>query len=95
MKLSEKGIYVGPSESNLVQAYSWDGDSEGVTVRFTRDVTCLQMSGNMLAAGTADIILKVVNTLDLTETSLEGHEGPLLSVSLTKQGDFVASSNFD
>ena len=86
---------MGPSESNLVHAYSWDGDSESVTVRFTGDVTCLQMSGNMLAASTADIILKVVNTLDFTETCLEGHQGPLLSVTLPKQGDYVASSSCD
>ena len=82
---------MGPSESNLVQAYSWDGDSEGVTVRFTGDVTCLQMSRDMLAAGSTHMILKVVNTLDFTETSLEGHQGPLLSVSLFKQGDCMAS----
>ena len=86
---------MGPSESNLVQAYSWDGDSEGVTVRFTGDVTCLQMSRDMLAAGSADMILKVINTLDFTETSLEGHQGSLLSVTLAKQGDYVASSCCD
>ena len=90
MAVSTKRIYVGASQSNLVQAYSWEGDSEGVTTRysrrrimitlmtdaimimmtsatltcrFTADVTCLAVSGELLAAGSADMTLKVGWTL--------------------------------
>ena len=76
-----------------MQAYSWDGDSEGVTTRFTGDVTCLAISGSLIAAGSDDMTVKLVNTEDCKETLLEGHQGPLLSIALAKQGDAVATAS--
>lgn len=78
-----------------MQAYSWDGDSEGVTTRFTGDVTCLAISGSLIAAGSDDMTVKLVNTEDCKETLLEGHQGPLLSIALAKQGDAVATASCD
>ena len=78
-----------------MQAYSWDGDSEGVTTRFTGDVTCLAIAGPLIAAGSDDMTVKLVNTEDCKETLLEGHQGPLLSVTLTKQGDALATASCD
>ena len=87
-----------------------------LTCRITADVTCLAVSGELLAAGSAEMILKVgagpyrhdhsraitsshillsvqvVNTWTFSETVLEGHQGPILSVALTGQGDCVASA---
>lgn len=93
LAVSEKRMYVGASQSNVVAAYSWEGDSEGVTSRFTGDVTCLAMAGHLLAAGSADMTVKVLDTQEFKETLLEGHQGPILSVALA--GGVVASSSCD
>ena len=86
---------MGASQSHLVQAYSWDGDSEGVTTRFTGDVTCLATAGSLIAAGSDDMTAKLVNTEDCEETLLEGHQGPILSIALVKQGDALATASCD
>ena len=86
---------MGASQSHLVQAYSWDGDSEGVTTRFTGDVTCLATAGPLIAAGSDDMTAKLVNTEDCKETLLEGHQGPILSIALVKQGDALATASCD
>ena len=36
--------------------------------------------------------VQVVNTSTFSETVLEGHQGPILSVAITGQGDCVASA---
>jgi len=96
--VSEKKIFVGSSGTNVLSGYSWDGDSEGVVgPRFTCDVTALSCmnSGDQVAVGCADFNVKVIKTTDFSTINLSGHEAPILSVALRKDGDIVASSSCD
>ena len=70
-----------------------------MVARFTADVTCMDINndeGELLAAGSADMTVKVVNTgtYEVVAT-FEGHLAPILSVSLDSQGTYVASSSCD
>ena len=65
--------------------------------RFTSDVTCLDCleSGLLLAAGSADMTVKVSDTVKYTDQLLAGHTGPVLSVALDPLKKFVGSSSCD
>jgi len=96
--VSDKKIFVGSSGTNVLSGYSWEGDSEGVVgPRFTADVTalCCTESGGIVVAGLADFSVKVIKTSDFSTVSLTGHEAPVLSVTMDKEGSIVASSSCD
>ena len=65
--------------------------------RFTADATCLDTiaSGCLLAAGSADMTVKVSDTVKYTDKVLSGHTGPILSVALDPLKKFVGSSSCD
>ena len=70
-----------------------------MVLRFTADVTCMDINnnqGNLLAAGSADMTVKIVNTgtYEVVAT-FEGHLAPILSVSLDYHGRYAASSSCD
>ena len=60
-------------------------------------MTCLDTleSGALLASGSADMTVKVSDTVNYTDKTLAGHSGPILSVSLDPLKKFVASSSCD
>ena len=96
--VSEKKIFVGSSSTNVLSGYSWELDSEGVVgPRFTSDVTALScmQSGEVVVAGCGDFSVNVIKTSDFSSTKLTGHSAPVLSVSLARQGEVVASSSCD
>jgi chromosome transmission fidelity protein 4 len=60
-------------------------------------VTCLDTdeSGELLAAGSADMTLKVTDTAAYTDKVFKGHAGPILSLSLDPKKEFLASASCD
>jgi len=90
-------LFVACSETNSVQALTMDGDSDGIITKFTADVNCLDTveSGSHVAAGSADMTIKVTDTSRYTDKQLTGHTGPVLSVSLDPTLEFLASSSCD
>ena len=92
--------FVSASGTNTVRSYTLDeGNSEALVARFTADVTCLDCDaqGKFVAAGSADMTVKVTDTASFETTVLEGHAAPVLSVTLdTKHPpEFVVSSACD
>ena len=53
-------------------------------------------NGKMLAAGSADMTVKVVDTGSFeVAATFEGHSAPILSVAIDSDAMFVASSSCD
>ncbi len=81
-----------------MHSFSLDsGNREEVVFRFTADPTCVDAvaDGSLIAAGAEDMTVKV-RTAE-KETTFEGHEAPVLSVSVDKSAEkkFVVSSSCD
>ena len=53
-----------------------------MVARFAADATALDARGAVLAAGSADMTLKTVDTATSRCTTYEGHEAPILGVAL-------------
>ena len=91
---SSDTFFVSAADNNNVQAYELaGGSSKGVVARFTADVTALDIRGETLAAGSADMTLKTLDTATSKCTSYEGHEAPILGVALDPE--FLVSSSCD
>ena len=96
--VSNNKIFVGSSSTNVLSGYSWELDSEGVVgPRFTSDVSALScmQSGDVVVAGCGDFSVNVIKTNDFSTTKLTGHSAPVLSVTLAREGEVVASSSCD
>ncbi len=97
---SSEKFFSSANLTNSVQAFSLDdGSSEGTVLRFTADPTCVDVApdGSFLVAGAEDMTVKVVRPEE-GEITLEGHEAPVLSVSLDtseEERKFVVSSSCD
>ena len=65
--------------------------------RFTADVTCLDTNetGSLVAAGSADMTIKVTDTSQYTNKVFTGHTGPVLSVTLDPVLKYLGSSSCD
>ena len=61
--------------------------------RFTADVTAMDLRGGTLAAGSADMTLKTIDTATSKCVLYEGHEAPILGVALDPE--FLVSSSCD
>ncbi len=99
---SASKFYSAASGTNAVQSFSLeDGSSEGVVARFTADPTCVDVcaDGSFLAAGSEDMTVKVVRDEEGGAVTLEGHEGPVLSVAVdtaaAEERKYVLSSACD
>ncbi len=91
-------FFVGTTESNKVESYTIsDGASEGTSMRFAADASCLDVSadGKLLVAGSFDMTVKLVQTDSFEETVFSGHAAPILSVALDAKKEFVISSSCD
>ncbi|XP_011312326.1 WD repeat and HMG-box DNA-binding protein 1 isoform X2 [Fopius arisanus] len=93
---SEK-IYVG-NDNNTVQILTYpDLEKSGIVTRFSSTVSCLAatQTSNLLISGSCDMRIHVTNLDTSTTTELQGHEAPILAVSLDPKEEFVASSSGD
>jgi len=95
--VSKDRIFVSTSETNNVTSLNLEGEHDGVITKFTADVTCLDLheSGTVIAAGSADMTVKVTNTTTFSDKLLTGHKAPILSVSLDPMKKFCCSSSCD
>ena len=96
--VSNNKIFVGSSSTNVLSGYSLELDSEGVVgPRLTSDVTALScmQSGEVVVAGCGDFSVNVIKISDFSTTKLTGHSAPVLSVTLARKGEVVASSSCD
>lgn len=87
-------------ESNAVKSFQLDelaGEDEQMVCRFTSNATCLSfhLDRELLAAGAGDFSIKLVNLVNQSTRILEGHEGPILSVSIDPLRKYLVSSSCD
>ena len=68
----------------------WVTSSANVALKVGLDRT--DMISRAITSSHILLSVQVVNTSTFSETVLEGHQGPILSVALTGQGDCVASA---
>ncbi|XP_020290374.1 WD repeat and HMG-box DNA-binding protein 1 [Pseudomyrmex gracilis] len=96
--ISKNGkIFVG-NDNNTVQILTYpDLEKEGIITRFAAPVSALTTArnSNLIVSGACDMRIQVtdINTSDSTE--LEGHQAPILGLSLDPKEEFVASSSAD
>ena len=98
VSLCDAKIFAGVSGTNVLSGFNWEGESEGVVgPRLSSDVTAVASSpdGSSVVVGCADFSVKLINTTSFATVSLTGHTAPILSVDITGQADFVASSSCD
>ncbi|XP_014482710.1 PREDICTED: WD repeat and HMG-box DNA-binding protein 1 [Dinoponera quadriceps] len=90
-------IYVG-NDNNTVQILTYpDLEKEGIVTRFSAPVSALTTAkdSNLIVSGSCDMRIQVTNINTLDSTELEGHEAPILGLSLDPKEEFLASSSAD
>ncbi len=93
-------IEPGDKGCNEVLAFKYEefkGVSDGTICKFTAEATCVDCSkdGKFVAAGSADMTLKVIETESFKVKKFEGHSAPILNVALDPKNEFVLSSACD
>eukprot|EP00112_Aurelia_sp_Birch-Aquarium-sp1_P022414 Seg631.2 transcript_id=Seg631.2/GoldUCD/mRNA.D3Y31 product="WD repeat and HMG-box DNA-binding protein 1" protein_id=Seg631.2/GoldUCD/D3Y31 len=86
------------TECNDVKTYLIpEGTQQDILVRFTAQVNsiCFARSKELLAAGSSDFSIKIVNKEDNSQKPLNGHEAPILCVLFSPDDEFLASSCCD
>ncbi|KAK2582311.1 hypothetical protein KPH14_004650 [Odynerus spinipes] len=96
--ISKKGkIYVG-NDNNTVQILIHpDLEKEGIVTRFAAPVCALASTANSnyIVSGGCDMRIQVTDINTSNSIELEGHEAPILGLSLDPKEEFVASSSAD
>ncbi|KAL7298415.1 hypothetical protein TKK_0008609 [Trichogramma kaykai] len=90
-------LYVG-NDNNTVQILNHpDLDKVGVVTRFSATVTALATNkkSNLIASGASDMRIHISNIVTMENIELNGHEAPVLGLSLDPKDEFVASSSGD
>ncbi|XP_034948517.1 WD repeat and HMG-box DNA-binding protein 1-like [Chelonus insularis] len=90
-------IYVG-NDNNTIQILTYPNlDREGIVARFDSAVSALdtRRNSNLIVSGSCNWRIKVNNIETHDCTDLEGHEAPILGLSLDPKEEFVASSSAD
>ncbi|KAG7206975.1 hypothetical protein KM043_000866 [Ampulex compressa] len=90
-------VYVG-NDNNTVQILTYpDLEKEGIVTRFSASVSALSTVKNskLIASGACDMRIQVTNIETSDSIELEGHEAPVLGLSLDPKEEFVASSSAD
>ncbi|XP_040571640.1 WD repeat and HMG-box DNA-binding protein 1 [Lepeophtheirus salmonis] len=94
-------FYTSATNTNRVMSYKIeDGSEDCIVIRFTADVTTLDIvekeGKRLIAAGSDDMIVKVMNLNSHKEFIFKGHEASILSVCLDpKNLDKVVSTSCD
>ncbi|XP_047354511.1 WD repeat and HMG-box DNA-binding protein 1 isoform X1 [Vespa velutina] len=96
--ISKEGkIYVG-NDNNTVQILNHpDLEKEGIVTRFAAPVCALTstVNSNYIVSGGCDMRIQITNISTSDSIELEGHEAPILGLSLDPKEEFVASSSAD
>ncbi|KYN15387.1 WD repeat and HMG-box DNA-binding protein 1 [Trachymyrmex cornetzi] len=96
--ISKNGkIFVG-NDNNTVQILTYpDLEKEGIVTRFSAPVSALATAkdSSLIVSGACDMRIQVTNINTLDSIELEGHEAPILGLSLDPKEEFVASSSAD
>ncbi|XP_071642540.1 WD repeat and HMG-box DNA-binding protein 1-like [Temnothorax longispinosus] len=90
-------IFVG-NDNNTVQILTYpDLEKEGIVTRFSAPVSALATAKNssLIVSGACDMRIQVTNINTSDSIELEGHEAPILGLSLDPKEEFVASSSAD
>ncbi|KAF7495833.1 WD repeat and HMG-box DNA-binding protein 1 [Sarcoptes scabiei] len=91
-------IIVGLAD-NTVKSYLMNeiGEEENLVCRFSSNITCLSLSTDqkLLAVGSADFDIKLINLNDQVSKTLQGHQGPILSLSIDTMKKYLTSSSCD
>ncbi|KAI4502565.1 hypothetical protein M0802_002477 [Mischocyttarus mexicanus] len=90
-------IYVG-NDNNTVQILTHpDLEKEGIVTRFAAPVCALATTSNSnyIVSGGCDMRIQITNINTSDSIELEGHEAPILGLSLDPKEEFVASSSAD
>ncbi|XP_077278003.1 WD repeat and HMG-box DNA-binding protein 1-like [Temnothorax americanus] len=90
-------IFVG-NDNNTVQILTYpDLEKEGIVARFSAPVSALATAKNssLIVSGACDMRIQVTNINTSDSIELEGHEAPILGLSLDPKEEFVASSSAD
>ncbi|RLU23684.1 hypothetical protein DMN91_003890 [Ooceraea biroi] len=90
-------IFVG-NDNNTVQILTYpDLDKEGIVTRFSAPVSALATAkdSNLIVSGACDMRIQVTNINTSDSIELEGHEAPILGLTLDPKEEFVASSSAD
>lgn len=90
-------IFVG-NDNNTVQILTYpDLEKEGIVTRFSAPVSALATAkdSSLIVSGACDMRIQVTNINTSDSIELEGHEAPILGLSLDPKEEFVASSSAD
>ncbi|XP_057323397.1 WD repeat and HMG-box DNA-binding protein 1 [Microplitis mediator] len=90
-------IYVG-NDNNTVQVLTHPNlDREGIVTRFSATVSALATArkSNLIVSGACDMRIQVTNIESTDSIELNGHEAPILGLTLDPREEFVASSSAD
>ncbi|XP_054153902.1 WD repeat and HMG-box DNA-binding protein 1-like [Oppia nitens] len=86
-------------DTNCVKSFRLsDGEEVDTVCRFTTNATHLDIGGNdgqLLVASAADFTLKSIDLTTSLQKTYEGHEAPVLSVSLDPRQQFISSASCD
>ncbi|XP_053331539.1 WD repeat and HMG-box DNA-binding protein 1 [Spea bombifrons] len=95
----KNGKVVTASSNNSIQLHTYpDGDPDAILTRFTTYANHVVFNGDgtSIAAGSGDFLVKVVNVQDSSQqTTMRGHDAPILSVSFDPKNVYLASSSCD
>ncbi|KAJ8681513.1 hypothetical protein QAD02_017305 [Eretmocerus hayati] len=90
-------LYVG-TDNNTVQILSHpDLEKQGIVTRFSAPVCALATSAesDLIVAGACDMRIQVSNIKTKDNFELNGHDAPILGLSLDPKEEFIASSSGD
>lgn len=96
--LSKNGKIFVANDKNTVQILSYpDCEKEGIVTRFSSTVSALSTTANsnLIVSGACDMRIQVSNIDTSDSIELNGHEAPILGLSLDPKEEFVASSSAD
>ncbi|KAA0710958.1 DNA-binding protein 1 Acidic nucleoplasmic [Triplophysa tibetana] len=95
----KNGKLITAVSNNTVQIHTFpEGDPDGILTRFTTNANhvTFSTSGSKVAVGSSDFLVKIVEVMDSSrQTTLRGHEAPVLSVAFDPSDEFLASSSCD
>ncbi|XP_008217215.1 WD repeat and HMG-box DNA-binding protein 1 [Nasonia vitripennis] len=90
-------LFVG-NDNNTVQILSHpDLEKAGILARFSAAVSTLSTTkdSDLIASGACDMRIQVINISTSDSFELNGHEAPILGLSLDPKEEFLASSSGD
>ncbi|XP_053451282.1 WD repeat and HMG-box DNA-binding protein 1 isoform X1 [Nycticebus coucang] len=95
----KNGKLVTAVSNNTIQVHTFpEGVPDGILTRFTTNANhvVFNVDGTRIAAGSGDFLVKIVDVTDSSQqTTLRGHDAPVLSLSFDPEDIFLASASCD